>query len=73
MSISEPEGWNFSDKNKLHTSNLDSSSSDDSSDDEQLFSKTKINSFLFQNNKISNKIIHFVIIFIQILCNFALA
>jgi hypothetical protein len=41
MSISEPEGWNFSDKTKLHTSNLDSSSSDDSSDDEQLFSKTK--------------------------------
>ena len=41
MSISEPEGWNFSDKTKLHTSNLDSSYSDDSSDDEQLFSKTK--------------------------------
>ena len=41
MSISEPEGWNFSDKAKLHISNLDSSSSDDSSDDEQLFSKTK--------------------------------
>ncbi len=41
MSISEPEGWNFSDKTKLHISNLDSSSSDDSSDDEQLFSKTK--------------------------------
>ena len=41
MSISEPEGWNFSDKAKLHISNLDSSSSEDSSDDEQLFSKTK--------------------------------
>lgn len=41
MSISEPEAWSFSDKAKLHISNLDSSSSDDSSDDEQFFSKTK--------------------------------
>jgi hypothetical protein len=42
MSISEPEAWTFSEnKNKLHVSNFDTSSSDDSSDDEQLFSKTK--------------------------------
>jgi len=42
MSISEPDGWTFSEnKSKLHISNLDSSSSDDSSDDEALFSKTK--------------------------------